>query len=157
MLDETEKVAEQFFSSKQTDRILVGKRTGFAFYKDHRLNRKIMIGAFEGNMIANNYFDGPFDQLPDNFIEGETLRNAILAVRPQLKGEIDRFGSAPDGSIRFMIGPYLAYQDITDLDRIHTCAQKKQKRPDYYRCFVTDDESGGMVAPKPKRSGAAKR
>jgi hypothetical protein len=32
-----------------------------------------MIGAFEGNMRANNYFDGPFDQLPDNFIEGETL------------------------------------------------------------------------------------
>jgi hypothetical protein len=157
VLDETEKVAEQFFSPKKTDRILVGKRTGFAFYKDHRLTRKIMIGAFEGNMRANNYFDGPFDQLPDNFIEGETLRNAILAVRPQLKGQIDRFGSGPDGSIRFMIGPYLAYQAITDLDPIHTCAQKKQKQPDYYRCFVTDDESGGMVAPKPKRSGAAKR
>jgi hypothetical protein len=157
VLDETEKVAEQFFSPKKTDRILVGKRTGFAFYKDHRLNRKIMIGAFEGNMRANNYFDGPFDQLPDNFIEGETLRNAILSVRPQLKGQIDRFGGAPDGSVRFMIGPYLAYQAITDLDPIHACAQKKQKQPDYYRCFVTDDESGGMVAPKPKRSGASKR
>ena len=86
VLDETEAVAEQFFSPKKTDRILVGKRTGFAFYRDHRLNRKIMIGAFEGNMRANNYFDGPFDQLPDNFIEGETLREAILSVRPQLKG-----------------------------------------------------------------------
>jgi hypothetical protein len=40
-----------------------------------------MIGAFEGNMRANNYFDGPFDQLPDNFIEGEALRAAILSVR----------------------------------------------------------------------------
>ena len=64
-------------------------------------------------MRANNYFDGPFDQLPDNFIEGETLRDAILNVRPQLKGQIDRFGSAPDGSIRFMIGPYLPYQAIS--------------------------------------------
>ena len=35
--------------------------------------------------------------------------------------------------------------------------QKKQKQADYYRCFVTDDESGGMVTPKPKRSGNAKR
>jgi hypothetical protein len=153
LLDETEAVAERFFSPKKTDRILVGKRTGFAFYRDHRLNRKILIGAFEGNMRANNYFDGPFDQLPDNFIEGEALREAILKVRPQLKGAIDRFGGAPDGSIRFMIGPYLPYQAITDLEPIHVCAVRKQKQPDYYRCFVTDDESGGMVAPTPKRSG----
>ena len=66
-------------------------------------------------MRANNYFDGPFDQLPDNFIEGEALRDAILAVRPQLKGEIDRFGASPDGSIRFNIGPYLPYREVRDL------------------------------------------
>ena len=157
LLDETDRIADSFFTAKKSDRILIGKRTGFAFYQDHKLNRKILIGAFEGNMRANNYFDGPFDQLPDNFIEGEVLRNAILAVRPQLKGQIDRFGSAPDGSIRFMIGPYLPYQAVTDLDPIHACAQKRQKQGDYYRCFVTDDESGGMVAPKPKRGGNPKR
>jgi hypothetical protein len=154
LLDETETVADQFFSPRKTDRILVGKRTGFAFYRDHRLDRKILIGAFEGNMRANNYFDGPFDQLPDNFIAGETLREAILKVRPQLKGHIDRFGSAPDGTIRFMIGPYLPYQAVSDLDPIHACAVRKQKQPDYYRCFVTDDESGGMMPPpRRKRPG----
>jgi hypothetical protein len=157
VLDEAETVADAFFPAKKTDRILIGKRTGFAFYKDHRRNRKILIGAFNGNMQANNYFDGPFDQLPDNFIEGEALREAILSVRPQLKGEIDRFGSAPDGSIRFMIGPYLPYRVISDLDPVHACAVKKQKLPDYYRCFVTDDESGGMVAPKPKKSARPAR
>jgi hypothetical protein len=156
VLDETEKVAEQFFSPKKSDRILIGKRTGFAFYRDHRLDRKILIGAFEGNMRANNYFDGPFDQLPDNFIEGETLRDAILSVQPLLKGQIDRFGSAPDGSIRFMIGPYLPYRAISDLDPIHACAVRKQKAPDYHRCFVTDDESGGMVAPRPNKSARRK-
>ncbi|TMJ06391.1 MAG: hypothetical protein E6G97_00020 [Alphaproteobacteria bacterium] len=151
LLDETEKVADSFFPAKKSDRILIGKRTGFAFYKDHRRDRKILIGAFAGNIQANNYFDGPFDQLPDNFIEGDALRQAILQVQPALKGQIDRFGAAPDGSIRFMIGPYLPYQAITDLDPIHACAQKKQKQPDYYRCFVTDDESGGMVAPRPNK------
>ena len=154
VLDEREKVADSFFSPKGRDRILVGKRTGFAFYKDHQFDRKILIGAFEGNMRANNYFDGPFDQLPDNFIEGEALRDAILAVRPQVKGAIDRFGGAPDGSIRFMIGPYMPYRELRDLDPIDACARKKVKRPDYYRCFVSDDESGAMVAPKPRRSGA---
>src|ERR1044072_10008647 len=152
VLDEREKVADVFFSPKAKDRILVGKRTGFAFYRDHHLNRKILIGAFEGNMRANNYFDGPFDQLPDNFIEGDALRDAILAVRPQLKGAIDRFGASPDGSIRFNIGPYLPYNDVRELNRIDACAAKKQKQPDYYRCFVSDDESGGMVAPKRNKS-----
>lgn len=156
VLDERGKVADSFFSPKGKDRILVGKRTGFAFFKDHHLNRKILIGAFQGNMIANNYFDGPFDQLPDNFIEGEALRDAILAVRPQLKRRIDRFGGAPDGSIRFMIGPYMPYQILSDLDHIDACAKAKVKRPDYYRCFVSDDESGGMVARKPKRTARPK-
>ena len=157
VLDEREKVADVFFSPKGKDRILVGKRTGFAFYKDHQLDRKILIGAFEGNMRANNYFDGPFDQLPDNFIEGEALRDAILSVRPQLKGEIDRFGGAPDGSIRFMIGPYMPYRELSDLDPIDACARKKLKRPDYYRCFVSDDKSGAMVAPKPRGRAAKSR
>ena len=62
------------------------------YYRDHRLDRKILIGVYEENVRVNNYFDGPFDQLPDNFIEGETLRNAILKVQPNLKGKIDRFG-----------------------------------------------------------------
>ncbi len=153
VLNENASVPDKFFSPNGHDRILVGKRTGFAFYKDQRLNRKIMIGAFEGNMRANNYFDGPFDQLPDNFLEGDTLRDIILSIEPSLKGQIDRFGGAPDGSIRYMIGPYLPYQELTDLNPIDSCAAKKQKQPDYYRCFVRDDDSGGMVAPKPKRSG----
>ena len=97
VLNEAAPVPDKFFSPKGRSRITIGKRTGFAFYRDHRLNRKILIGAFEGNMRGNNYFDGPFDQLPDNFIEGEALRDAILAVRPQLKGTIDRFGARRDG------------------------------------------------------------
>jgi hypothetical protein len=144
ILNEQQPVPDQFFSPKGKDRILIGKRTGFAFYKDHRLDRKIMIGAYEGNMRANNYFDGPFDQLPDNFVEGDILRRVILQVRPQLEGQIDRFGGAPDGSIRFMIGPYMPYNELRELNVIDACARKQEKSPDYYRCFVSGDESGGM-------------
>ena len=67
---------------------------------------------------------------PDNFIEGETLRNAILKVQPNLKGQIDRFGGTPDGEVRYMIGPYKLYKqpEIQSTDR---CAQRQpgQKRP----------------------------
>lgn len=84
ILDETKGVAEMFVPAPRTDRILIGKRTGFAFYRDHHLDRKILIGVYEGNMRANTYFDGPFDQLPDAFVKGDTLRNAILDVEPKL-------------------------------------------------------------------------
>jgi hypothetical protein len=139
ILDETVKVPDQFERSKRTDRILIGKRTGFAFYKDLLRDRKIMIGAFAGNMRVNNYFDGPFDQLPDNFIEGETLRKAILEVDPSLKGQIDRFGGSPDGSQRFAIDAYVPYQSEGDLYPVDRCAtRKKRDLARYYACFAVE-------------------
>ena len=124
VLDETVAVADQFVRASLTSRILIGRRTGFAFYQDYRLKRKILIGVFEGNARVNNYFDGPFDQLPDNFVEGEELREAILAVDPSLTGKIDRVGSAPDGSGRYLIGPYVYYRTEEELRSFHDCAHQ---------------------------------
>jgi hypothetical protein len=138
ILDETVKVAEELFPYQRTDRILVGKRTGFAYYRDHKLDRKILIGVLDTNVRLNNYFDGPFDQLPDNFIEGEILRDAILEVQPNLKGKIDRFGRAPDGEVRFSIVPYLQYFELSELDAFHKCASRKIQEAVYYNCFVAE-------------------
>ena len=146
VLDETAKVADEFVAAKRTDRILIGKRTGFAFYRDHRLDRKILIGVLERNSRLNNYFDGPFDQLPDNFIAGDTLRDAILEVDPSLKGQIDRFGAYADGAARYLIGPYLMYRTEGDLSVFHHCATSKRVlAAAYYKCFVVvDDNRGGL-------------
>jgi hypothetical protein len=139
ILDETVKVADQLERSTLTDRIVIGKRTGFAFYRDHLRDRKIMIGAFEGNMVINSYFDGPFDQLPDNFIEGDTLRDAIIAVDPDMKGHIDRFGGWGDGAERFAIDPYVAYRVQDDLAMFDRCATRRKGMPaSYYLCFAVD-------------------
>ena len=142
ILDETRGVADTLFPSGRTDRIVIGKRTGFAFYRDNRLDRKILIGVYEANMRLNTYFDGPFDQLPDAFVEGETLRNAILAVEPRLKGHIDRFGSDPGGEVRYMIDPYLPYRKVDDLYVYHRCASKRIHAADYYRCFDFNNLEG---------------
>jgi hypothetical protein len=147
VLDETAEVADQFVRAEATDRILIGRRTGFAFYRDHKLDRKILIGVFEGNSRVNNYFDGPFDQLPDNFIEGEALREAILAVEPKLSGKIDRFGISPGGADRYMIGPYRHYRTEDQLMVFHSCATDKQvPAARYYECFVFDSESEAVAA-----------
>jgi hypothetical protein len=79
--------------------------------------------------------------LPDNFIEGEALRNAILEVEPTLKGKIDRFGASPDGQSRFMISPYLHYRDEEELLIFHNCAENKELPADlYYACFLVEPD-----------------
>ncbi len=136
ILDETVDVADDVVVGPR-ERILVGKRTGFVYYRDHRRDRKILIGVYAENVQVNNYFDGPFDQLPDNFFQGETLRNAILKVQPNLKGKIDRFGGTPDGELRYTIAPYLLYKEVRELERVDRCASRSHKSDaGYYRCFI---------------------
>jgi hypothetical protein len=136
LLDETVTVADDLTVTGD-DRLLVGRRTGFAFYRDHHANRKILVGAFEGNSRINNYFDGPFDQLPENFIEGEELRRAIYASDPSVKGQLDRLGNYAHEEGRYLIHPYMLYYRRSDLQTIHSCAVRSVARPAvYYRCFV---------------------
>ena len=161
ILDESIEVADEFVRIVVTDHILIGKRTGFAFYRDDRLNRKILIGVFEGNALLNNYFDGPFDQLPDNFIEGEALRDAILAAEPKLAGKIDPYGISPDGKDRYLIGPYRRYRTEEELVMFHTCATDRRIPPArYYECFVFDEGDAAGIgqarAKKKMRAGPDK-
>ncbi len=150
ILDETVKVADQFRQSTLTNRILIGVRTGFAYYLDLRMNRKILIGVFEANSRVNNWFDGPFDQLPDNFVKGDELRDAILAVEPSLTGKIDRVGGSFDGSGRYLIGPYATYRTEDQLYVFHQCAISRDVPSDaYYQCFVVNQEYGENPVPLP--------
>lgn len=139
ILDETVKVADGFLWTHETDRILIAKRSGFAFYHDQQRNRKILIGVFEANARVNNAYDGPFDQLPDNFIEGDKLQRAIIEVDPEMAGKIDRFGGLLNGSGRYIIAPYKYYRSEEDLLAFHRCATNKRiPATDYYACFSMD-------------------
>jgi hypothetical protein len=151
VLDETVRVADELFPSRITNRILIGRRTGFAFYSDHRYNRRILIGVFEANASVNNYFDGPFDQLPDNFLKGDELRQAIVAADPRQEGKIDSHGGSPDGASRYLIGPYIYYRTDEDLLPIHECAvSKKIPRELYHACFVVRDDPPLEAGPPPE-------
>ena len=136
VLDETVKPTDELVAAPQTDRIVIGQRTGFAYYRDDLLDRKILIGVFDANVHANNYLDGPFDQLPDNFIDGESLRASIVEAAPGLAGKIDRFGNSLDGNGRYLIAPYLRYHHPRDLVGFFSCAQRlRADRARYYACF----------------------
>lgn len=134
ILDETVPVADQFDMSEVSDRITIGIRTGYAFYDDRFANRKILVGVNQFNTSVNNYLDGPFDQLPDNFIVGDTLKNAILKASPDRAGQIDRFGNSPDGETRYLIAPYMQYEEQNELGIVADCAAT-ETLPTYYSCF----------------------
>ena len=151
ILDETSRIPDELAPAERSDRILIGKRTGFAFYRDHRFDRKIMIGAFDSNSQNNTYFDGPFDQLPENFIEGDMLRNAIIASDPSVRGEIDRLGHFRDGSGRYAIHPYMLYKKESDLLVFHACATNRRvPAASYHRCFVIDTPTSGTGVGRPQ-------
>lgn len=136
ILNETGTVPEKFDRIGLSERISVGRRTSFAFYDDDKLPRKILIGVYEGNTFLNNAYDGPFDQLPDNTLEGNVLRDAIASIVPDYADKIDRFGSLPDGSERFAITPYIYYAGFDDLKIFLDCLSDSA-RPEaaYHGCF----------------------
>jgi len=143
VLNEQNSLAEQLVEKKK--RTYIGLRSGFAYYQDKFYDRKILIGVHKHNYYVNNYFDGPFDQLPDNFIKGNSLKRAIIAIYPDLADQVDRFGRYYERDLRVMIKPYLIYEDIVDLEIISTCAQQvKLLKRDYYRCFSYQEEKNTL-------------
>jgi hypothetical protein len=160
VLNETGPVPETFYPVKISKQMIIGGRTGFVFYKDKRLDRKILIGVFEGNSMVNNYYDGPFDQLPDNFVQGDEMRKAVIAVDPSLDGKVDRFGADPKGDERFAVNPYIYYGTVDDLNIVEKCIDAKGGTRQYLTCFNLGMAHGGagpseaeIEAGKPKRRG----
>ncbi|MDK9697082.1 MAG: hypothetical protein OEL76_11870 [Siculibacillus sp.] len=158
VLDETGPPLEDFLGMNENPRTLIGKRTGFAYYLDPRTDRKILIGVFEGNSRVNNAYDGPFDQLPDAFIVGDTLRDAIIAHDPNMKGKIDRYGGLADGTGRFLIAPYRYYREAEDLFAFHECATDPAiPARDLPLCFSMNwdvGEAGELAAHTARREAA---
>lgn len=136
VLDESGRAMDELLAYSEGDpSILLGMRTGFAFYRDRYLDRKILIGVFGGNVENNNYFDGPFDQLPDNFIDGDALQKALLTAYPDLEGEIDAYGNFKEQEGRVLVNPYINYSFLNELETYRRCGDAGLSRPDFYACL----------------------
>lgn len=93
-------------------RFLIGQSSRFIFYVDDVANRKILVGVSEDNIRANNYFDGPFDQVPPDL----NIKPILEEIYPyvQDRGGIDEHGNfiALHHS-RVAISPYVKYSDTS--------------------------------------------
>ena len=122
-----------------TESVVIGRRTGFAFYEDRPNLRKILIAVHGKNTDRNNYYDGPFDQLPDNYVPQINLKKYIEAAYPYLKGRVDQYGSFLDQKdARALINPYTVYYDEQELEFVAYCESLKLPEHEFYSCITPD-------------------
>lgn len=121
-----------------SDKLLIGEKSGFAFYQDG--DRKILFAVNDGNVRKNNYYDGPFDQLADNFLPTGFSAKLELAY-PYAKGRLDAYGRFTDAEhSRLALTPYHFYRNSEELSGIiKGCGDK-----DFYECLTHDfkEDSG---------------
>jgi hypothetical protein len=96
VLDEETPVPEHF--RPLTADVVIGRRTGFVFWSQKSVGgRRILASVRRRCVLRNDYYDGPFDQLADNFVQGDGLRPWIEEAMPWYKGRVDRWGNLTDG------------------------------------------------------------
>jgi hypothetical protein len=138
VLNEDDYVPESF--TILTSDIVIGDRTEFAFYDDRQNNRKVLFGVEGYNTLNNNWYDGPFDQMPDNYVLNRKVRvkQYIEEAYPHVKGKIDQYGNYQDRSgARVAVAPYLVYFSKADLIKvIKTCKVESKRTSEFYSCIT---------------------
>lgn len=123
VLNEEEKVPESFEAIERN--VLVGRRTGFAFWIDREAARRKLLVAVRGLSVRrNDYFDGPFDQLADNDAEQTKISEWMVRSLPALEGRIDKFGYRTDTNepTRVALSCYGMYETQEDILRLVAAA-----------------------------------
>lgn len=134
VLNEDSYTPENF--TNYSDDIAIGDRTNFAFYLDKKNNRKVLIGVGGSNVLQNNWYDGPFDQMPDNYVyTGKIeIKKYIEANYPEVTGRIDNYGNYIDEEgARVAIAPYTVYFFKEDLN---TTVELCKTEPLFYSCIT---------------------
>ncbi len=72
-------------------RYMVGVESRFTYYSDVPTGRKVLVGVSMDSIRANDYFDGPFDQVPPDL----AIREVLQSVYPYVteRGGIDEHGN----------------------------------------------------------------
>lgn len=122
--------------------IFIGEKSGFAFYNDVKNNRKLLMGVNSENTKENNYYDGPFDQLADNYIADESFKDYLEEAYPGAAGQIDNYGRFKDYNqgARMAVMPYYSYTSPEWLYDIIKECRKSYSGSKFYACITHDQK-----------------
>lgn len=121
LLDEREPVPERWRELEPG--LWQGRRTGFVFrVEDGPPSRRRMelVAVRAASVARNDYYDGPFDQLADNYAEDSSLQRCLEAAYPELRGCLDAWGRYTDERhpARIAIAPYAEYYSEEEAIRV---------------------------------------
>ncbi len=137
VLNEDGYVSEDFITLDEN--IVTGRRTGMVFFEDIDNNRKVLIGVNGKNTDRNSWYDGPFDQLPDNYVEQTNISKYIEEAYPVLKGSINKFGTYTTQEGRVIIFPYTVFYKEDDvINIVKSCNSSELSEDEFYACITPD-------------------
>lgn len=130
--------AETYSALPGSERVEVGDRTAFAFYRDTARDRRILVGVSYANIRSNSYYDGPFDQLPDRFVAPEAMQALLERAYPHLRGQIGPRGLYLNSDyMRAMVAPYRLYDVPAQLEELAECDSAAGDNHALTRCLRT--------------------
>ncbi len=91
VLNEEDGVPDILEQAGEYDDIVYGRRSGFAFWIDP-LGRKVLASIRQHSVTRNDYYDGPFDQLADNYAEEMNIQEYMIKANPAIDGRINEYG-----------------------------------------------------------------
>ena len=125
------------------EHLWLGRQSGFAFYKD-KFDRYVLVGVSTDQTRQNSYYDGPFDQLADNFVIDDNLKELMEQAYPYVTGKINRYGifvneqGVADG-IRLALTPYNNYESYDWLRYfVAGCKEKSSDEKQLLACLTYD-------------------
>lgn len=128
VLDITSQNIENFYDIGHS--LFLGNRTGFVFHRDES-GRMVLIAVKKENVLKNNWFDGPFDQMPDQYISQGKVRIKYYFENntKKLSGPIDEYGFyVQRPQVRASVLNYYLYDDVQDVISVFlSCSRKRQK------------------------------
>lgn len=134
-----------------SDDLVVGRKSGFAFWidPDHD-DRKVLVAIRGESASRNDYYDGPFDQLADNYVDVTNVAEFMVRAAPSLAGRIDKYGYFTDRHrpSRVSVSPYYVYFSRQALD-IYFERLKEAEDPYFFA-----SRKGLPPTPTPTQPGA---
>lgn len=137
VLDESQPVLE--ILQDQGNQLWLGNRSGYVYYADPVYNRKLLIAISAESVFLNDYFDGPFDQVPP-FLD---LKQKSYEAYPYTQ-----FGKGLDlyanflgiSGMRVAISPYKDYYSYEEVPQLVASCESKPKPFLFWECLTYEDK-----------------
>jgi hypothetical protein len=144
VLDPRGGVPERFVRAGED--LLLGKRTGFLMYRDAipeaKAERQVLIAVDADEVHLNSVYDGPFDQLPENFYARLGFWPLVYEAYPELKGELTPGGIYKKTGLIFAVSPYRMYGRDRSFRFVDACRARTADPVGRILCLTGEDAAG---------------